>query len=115
MKRGVFTHYLDGLQSRNGSNAQGNPEADWSKTVDAFDAESYAEGAAATGARYATITMMQGSKSMLGPNSAYDKFTGYKPGEACSRRDLVLDIHAALGRGSSCPIQIVFSPVVIPR
>ena len=43
MKRGVFTHYLDGLQSRNGSNAQGNPEADWSKTVDAFDAESYAE------------------------------------------------------------------------
>jgi hypothetical protein len=95
-KRGVFTHYLDGLQSRNGRNAQGNASTSWSDTVDAFDAEAYAASAAATGARYAVITMMQGSKSMLGPNSVYDKLTGYKPGEACSRRDLVLDIHAAL-------------------
>jgi hypothetical protein len=97
-QRGVFTHYLDGLQSRNGSNAQGNVSASWSDTVDAFDAEAYAASAAATGARYAIITMMQGSKSMLGPNSVYDKLTGYKPGEACSKRDLVLDIHAALAK-----------------
>jgi len=95
-KRGVFTHYLDGLQSRNGSNSQGNTSTSWSDTVDAFDAEAYAASAAATGAHYAVITMMQGSKSMLGPSAVYDKLTGYAPGEACSKRDLVLDIHAAL-------------------
>ena len=97
-KRGVFTHYLDGLQGRNGSNAQGNVSASWSDTVDAFDAEAYAASAAATGAHYATITMMQGSRSMLGPNKAYDRLTGYKPGQACSKRDLVLDIYAALAK-----------------
>ena len=75
-QRGVFTHYLDGLQSRNGSNAQGNASTSWSDTVDAFDAEAYAASAAATGARYAVITMTQGSKSMLVPNSVYDKLTG---------------------------------------
>ena len=97
-KRGVFTHYLHALQSSNGTNAQGNASTSWTDTVDAFDADAYANSAAATGARYATITLMQGDKFLLGPNSVYNKLTGYKPGEACSKRDLVLDIHAALAK-----------------
>ena len=56
----------------------------------------YAESAALAGAHYVIITMMQGTKYMLGPNTAYDNFTGYAPGEACSERDLVLDLYDAL-------------------
>lgn len=41
---------------------------------------------------------MQGSQFMVAPNAAYDSFTGYAPGQACSTRDLVLDVHAALAR-----------------
>ena len=95
-KRGVFTHYLDGLQN-GGSNSLGK-KTSWDDCVSEFDAEAYAASAAATGARYAVITMMQGSKSMLGPNARYDALTGYAPGAACSTRDLVLEIHAALAK-----------------
>lgn len=56
----------------------------------------YAESAALAGARYAVITMMQGTKFMLAPNAVYDTFTGYAPGDACATRDLVLDLYAAL-------------------
>ena len=39
---------------------------------------------------------MQGTKFMIAPNAVYDAYTGFAPGEACARRDLVLDIAAAL-------------------
>jgi hypothetical protein len=61
-----------------------------------FNATAYAESAASAGARYAIITMMQGTKYMLAPNTAYDSFSGYAPGEACATRDLVLDLYTAL-------------------
>jgi hypothetical protein len=96
-KRGVFTHFLNGLQNSFGSNSQGK-NSTWSDCVDEFSAEAYAESAAATGAKYAVITMMQGSNNLLGPNARYNELTGYKPGRACSKRDLVLDIHAALAK-----------------
>ena len=92
---GVFTHYLDSLQNNFGRNSQGK-NSSWDACVAEFDAEAYAESAAAAGAQYAVITMMQGSRQMIAPNSVYDNFTGYAPGEACSTRDLVLDISAAL-------------------
>jgi hypothetical protein len=66
-KRGVFTHYLHALQSSNGTSAQGNASTSWTDTVDTFDADAYAESVAVTGARYATITLMQGDKFLLGP------------------------------------------------
>jgi hypothetical protein len=53
---------------------------------------------AAAGARYATITVMQGSRFMIAPNTAFDNYTGYAPGEACAQRDLVIDLHAALSK-----------------
>jgi hypothetical protein len=97
-KRGVFTHYLDKLQGMGGANSNGNASADFNAMVDAFDAELYAESVAATGANYAIITMMQGTQHMIAPNSKFDEITGYRPGQACSHRDLVLDIHAALAK-----------------
>lgn len=61
-----------------------------------FDAEAYAADAAATGANYAFLTMMQQSRHIIAPSKTYDSYTGWSPGEACSTRDLVLDVHAAL-------------------
>lgn len=92
---GVFNHYLDGLQNSFGPNSNGQ-NTSWSDCVDAFDAEAYAASLAAAGARYAIITMMQGGITMIAPNRVYDQYTGYAPGVACSRRDLVLDIATAL-------------------
>lgn len=92
---GVFTHYLDGLQNNFGPNSQGR-NTTWSDAVDEFDVEAYAASAAQANARYAVITVMQGSRFMIAPNAAYDAFTGFAPGEACARRDLVLDLSAAL-------------------
>ena len=61
-----------------------------------FNVTAYADSAAFAGARYVIITVMQGTKYMLAPNSVYDAFTGYAAGDACSSRDLVLDLAAAL-------------------
>ena len=94
---GVFTHYLSGLQNNFGRNSQGK-NSTWEECVHEFDAEAYAKDAAATGAKYAVLTVMQGSQFMIAPNAAYDRYGGYTPGEACSTRDLVLDVHAALAR-----------------
>ena len=95
--RGVFTHYLNGLQNNKGPNSLGR-NTSWSDTVDEFDVDAYADSAARAGARYAVITMMQGGIHMIAPNSRYDNYTGYAPGVACARRDLVLDLHAALAK-----------------
>jgi len=92
---GVFTHYLNGLQNSFGPNSLGK-NSTWSQTVDDFNVTAYADSVAAAGGRYAIITMMQGSKEMLGPNSVYDKYTGYAPGTACSTRDLIPELSAAL-------------------
>jgi alpha-L-fucosidase len=92
---GVFTHYLNGLQNSFGPNSEGK-NSSWSDCVDEFDTEAYAASAAAANARYAIITVMQGDRFMIAPNSMYDSYTGYAPGEACARRDLVLDLSASL-------------------
>jgi hypothetical protein len=100
--RGVFTHYLSGLQNGGGRNAQGK-NSTWTACVDEFDADAYAADVAATGARYAVLTLTQGSRFLLGPNAAYDAYTGYAPGDACSQRDLVLDVSDALARQRTSP------------
>ncbi len=96
---GLFTHYLEGLQNDFGPNSQGQ-NSSWSDCVAAFDTDAYAASAAAAGARYAVITIMQGSRYMIAPNAAYDAYTGYAPGEACATRDLVLDLSASLAKRS---------------
>ena len=40
---------------------------------------------------------MQQSRFLLGPNTAYDRFTGFEP-SACSSRDLVLELHGQLAK-----------------
>ena len=71
--RGVFTHYLNGLQNNKGPNSLGR-NTSWSDTVDEFDVDAYADSAARAGARYAVITMMQGGIHMIAPNSRYNNY-----------------------------------------
>eukprot|EP01050_Picozoa_sp_SAG11_P001599 SAG11_NODE_71_length_18338_cov_14.752974_3_plen_2964_part_00 len=98
---GIFVHYLQGIQNNctdiSRCNSQGK-NTSWSQCVDEFDVDIFAKDAAATGAQYVIFTMMQATQFMIAPNAAYDNYTGYAPGQACSKRDLVLHLSAALGK-----------------
>jgi len=61
-----------------------------------FDAEALAGQLEAVGAKYFVLTLGQNSGYFNSPNAAYDRITGYAPGERCSARDLPLDLHRAL-------------------
>jgi alpha-L-fucosidase len=80
---GIFMHFLPG-----------DPKG--LALVDSFDVEALARQLEAAGAKYFVITLGQNSGYFISPNAAYEKATGYAPGERCSRRDLPLDLHRAL-------------------
>jgi hypothetical protein len=82
-KFGVFMHFLPSPQA--------GP-----KQVGQFDVRALADQLAATGAGYFILTLGQNSGFLNSPNAAYEKRTGYAPGERCSRRDLPLDLYPAL-------------------
>lgn len=96
-KWGVFTHFIYSEQNRAGSATNMNAgETDWNDCVDNFDVENLAARLHEAGARYLFFTIMQRKRFLCAPNETYDKITGYKPGEACSRRDLIADLLGAL-------------------
>ncbi len=91
---GVFNHFLYGAP---GSEKPDCPDtSDWNEMVESFDVERVAKDLHDMGAGWFFITVMQGRKYMLAPNATFDAIAGTKPGEACSRRDLVLDLYEAL-------------------
>lgn len=92
-KWGVFTHYLYGTPSVPN---QVSGDLDWNRRVDGVDVELIARTLHEVGAGYYFITVMQGRKYMLGPNATFDRIAGTQPGEACSNRDLVLELGQAL-------------------
>ena len=96
-QRGIFTHYLPGLQNNFGYSSQGK-NSSWSDCVKEFDVDAYAADVSSTGARYAVFTVMQSDAALIAPNVAFDTYTGFAPGTACSKRDLVLDLHTALAK-----------------
>lgn len=98
-KWGVFNHYLNGMQ--NGSWLPRNPTGkitSWNTCVNEFDAERLAYTLHRMGAGYYCISTMQASRYMCAPNATFDRLCGTKPGEACSLRDLPMDIAAALAK-----------------
>ena len=96
---GVFVHYLWDVQNVGGrENTQGKPPTTWDAMVHEFDTEKFAEQIKETGAPYVFFTMMQRTRYLIAPNATYDKLTGYKPGEACSTRDLVTDLYRSLDK-----------------
>jgi hypothetical protein len=66
------------------------------KLVDKFDVQALAGQLHEIGAKYFVLTLGQNSGHFNAPNAAYDKRTGYAPGQRCSTRDLPLDLSLAL-------------------
>lgn len=97
-KYGIFVHYLESLQNNPESErelSQGK-KTTWEQCVNEFDVELFADQVLETGASYVFFTLMQMSRYFCAPNSTYDSYTGFKSGEACSKRDLIDDLYSAL-------------------
>lgn len=88
-KWGVFVHFL-GRGCRNA--------AEWNEKVDRFDVVGLADQLESCGAGFFFITVMQGDRWMCAPNATFDMIAGTKPGEACSRRDLPMELAGELGK-----------------
>ena len=97
-KWGVFHHYLNALQNQADSANSDGQQTDWNDCVNALNTDWLAEQLHEMGAGYLVFTIMQRSRHMIAPNAAYDAITGYKPGEACSERDLIADLIASLSK-----------------
>jgi len=82
-KYGVFMHFLPS-------------DAASLACVGEFDVKALSRQLETLGAKYFVITLGQNSGFFISPNAAYDRFTGYAPGERCSTRDLPLDLYRAL-------------------
>lgn len=93
---GVFNHFLYTIQNNPALPNSRGERTSWDELVNEFDAEALACRLNEIGAKYYVITVMQGTKYMIAPNDTFDKIAGTKPGEACSTRDLIMDILKAL-------------------
>ena len=82
-KYGVFVHFLP-------SGKAGLIQ------VEQFDVKTLARQLEEMGAGYLVLTLGQNSGYFNSPNAAYEKRTGYAPGERCATRDLPLDLYWAL-------------------
>lgn len=87
-KFGVFTHFL----------YWGDSADEWRKKVESFDVRKVADQLEGCGAKFYFITLMQGMRWMCAPNATYDRICGTKPGEACSVRDLPMELADELGK-----------------
>lgn len=95
---GVFVHYLWDLQNAPETINSLGKRTNWDACVREFDVERFADQMAQTGAGYVIFTMHQRTRYLIAPNATFDRMTGYKPGEACSTRDLVEDLYRALSK-----------------
>ncbi len=87
-KFGIFFHFLAGWQ-------QWNSEK-WNKWVDAVDVEKIADQAKEIGAGYVVIALGQNHLYSCAPNPVLDELWHLQPGQYTSRRDLPMDLYAAL-------------------
>lgn len=95
---GVFVHYLEDLQNNSNTIHSLGRQTGWDECVREFDVDKFADAMAEAQAGYVIFTMHQRTRFLIAPNSTFDRLTGYKPGEACSTRDLVEDLYRALSR-----------------
>ncbi len=92
---GVMTHYLADWRARTDGLTMSVDQ--WNELVDHFDVEGLAEQLKSVGAGYHILTIGQNSGYYAAPNATYDKLTVIRPSK-CSRRDLISDMSAALGK-----------------
>ncbi len=96
---GVFNHFLY-TQQNNPEKAvnQGRGVVGWNELVDGVDTDKIAHQLNEAGASYYVFTLMQGTEYLAAPNETFDRIAGTKPGQACSFRDLPLDLAKSLSR-----------------
>lgn len=81
-KVGAFTHFL-----RDKSNAD---------IINQFDVKELVDQLSKAKVGYFVFTLGQNSGYYNAPNAVYDKLTGYKAGERCSKRDVPMELAKAL-------------------
>lgn len=98
-KWGVLNHYLYRFVCNPAlENNLQTGITDWNEAVNRFDVERVAYNLHKMNVGYYFLTILQGYKYMLGPNAAFDKIAGTKPGEACSVRDLPMELADELAK-----------------
>lgn len=103
-KYGVFLHYQYRILL--GYSIKTQPQfptpsqmtsAQWNRFVDGFDVHGFADQMAQAKAGWVIFCMDDHYFAWpCAPNQAFSEFTGYAPGEKCSRRDLIMDLANAL-------------------
>src|ERR1700757_787588 len=69
----------------------------WNQFVDSFDAQRFAKQMADGKVGWVIFCLDDHYFAWpCAPNKTFNQFTGYGPGEKCSRRDLILDLTEAL-------------------
>ena len=103
-KYGIFLHYqyriLLGYSIKTKpqfpSSSQMKAE-EWNRLVDGFDVNGFAEQMAESKVGWVIFCLDDPYFAWpCSPNKAFSEFTGYAPGEKCSRRDLILELSNAL-------------------
>ncbi|MBQ8551916.1 MAG: alpha-L-fucosidase [Clostridia bacterium] len=99
-KFGIYNHFLFGQPGAPayGDMSREEETREWKRRTEAFDPEMIAYELNKIGAGYYFITLMQGFRFMLAPNSTFDRLCGFVPGEACSERDIVAEFIPALDK-----------------
>lgn len=97
-KWGVFFHYLSFLQNNPETVNSNGRQTSWDECVNDLDVDLIAEQLHEVNAGYLVFTVTQGSRFVIAPNKTYDRLTGFEPGYACSRRDLIRDLIDALAK-----------------
>ena len=92
----MFVHYLWDLQNAPETINSLGKKTGWDACVREFNVERFADQMKECGAGYVIFTMHQRTRYLIAPNRTFDRLTGYRPGEACSTRDLVADLYTAL-------------------
>jgi len=103
-KYGVFVHYQYRILL--GYSIKTKPQfpspsqmtaTEWNRFVDGFDVNGFAEQMAEAKVGWVIFCLDDHYFAWpCSPNKAFSEFTGYAPGEKCSRRDLILDVSNAL-------------------
>ena len=103
-KYGIFLHYQYRILL--GYSIKTNPQfpdpaqmsaEEWNRFVDGFDVTGFAEQMAEANAGWVIFCLDDHYFAWpCAPNKAFSGYTGYAPGEKCSRRDLILDLANAL-------------------
>ena len=95
---GVFVHYLYDIQNNPDKLQSFGKQTSWDECVNDFDVNTFSQQMSQAGAGYVIFTMHQRTRFLIAPNKTFDEKTGYKPGQACSTRDLVEDLYQALNQ-----------------